>query len=128
MRTVEARFWEKVNKTDGCWLWTGATTPEGYGQLGIGGKAVYAHRIAWEKRHGLVPGGLQIDHLCRVRNCVNPEHMEPVTRRENILRGNSPHAINARKTECKSGHPFNEQNTYHDRRYNRRRCRACWNS
>ena len=75
------RFWNKVNKTEGCWLWTAALS-HGYGRFGKGGAA---HRLAWEDRNGPIPEGLVLDHLCRVPRCVNPEHLEPVTHRENTL-------------------------------------------
>ncbi len=83
-----------------------------------------AHRFAYELLVGPIPDGLVIDHLCRVRHCVNPAHMEPVTRWENTLRGGSFSAVAARQTHCVNGHPFDEENTHVDRR-GFRRCRAC---
>lgn len=92
----------------GCWIWRGYTDPtNGYGSHGDS----YAHRTFYEKFKGEIPAGLTIDHLCRVRNCVNPDHLEAVTLRENILRSDGPTAINARKTHCKHGHEFNAENT-----------------
>jgi hypothetical protein len=86
----EARFLSRVNKTDSCWLWTAHVHPvTGYVQFrigGRGGKMVLAHRWSYEHYVGAIPAGLQIDHLCRVRHCVNPEHLEPVTPSENTLR------------------------------------------
>jgi hypothetical protein len=73
---------------------------------------------------GAVPEGLELDHLCRVRGCVNPKHLEPVTHRENLMRGESWSAVNARKTHCPEGHPYDETNTYIDGK-GRRRCREC---
>jgi hypothetical protein len=121
--TLEERFWAKVHFTETCWLWTAATLPNGYGVLGIEHRTVYAHRVAYELLVGPIRDGLQIDHLCRVRHCVNPEHLEPVTQRDNLARGEGPTAINARKSHCPKGHPF-EGNTYYDRQ-GHRRCAEC---
>jgi hypothetical protein len=107
-------FWAKVNKTQTCWLWTGARNQAGYGKLRRGGrvgKIILAHRFAYEALIGPIPCGLVIDHICRVLRCVNPAHMEPVTDRENVRRGVGPTATNARKTYCKYGHGFTEANT-----------------
>lgn len=106
----------------GCLNWTGALTHNGYGEVGngIGGK-VRVHRLAYEVARGPISAGLEIDHLCRNRRCCNPDHLEAVTREENIARGNAPHIVNAKKTECKHGHPFSPENT----RINRRGARVC---
>lgn len=109
-RDVE-RFWSKVTKTDTCWLWT-AYLRRGYGKIKISNRTVLAHRFAYEMLVGPIPDGLQLDHLCRVRNCVNPAHLEPVTSRENTLRGATPAALNAAKTHCKNGHEYTPENTY----------------
>lgn len=103
----EQRFWARVEKRgpDECWLWTGALT-RGYGSFGSGGRNVRVHRFAYEAVVGPIPEGLTIDHLCRVRNCVNPAHLEAVTMRENNLRSNNPPALNARKTCCPKGHAY----------------------
>ena len=115
-----------VNITDTCWLWTGATSAAGYGTYQVDGKHVSAHRYFYELSFGPIPKGFQIDHLCRTRNCVAVKHMEVVTQRENILRGEGPSAQQARQTHCKRGHEFTEENTYHQpSRPNSRRCRAC---
>jgi hypothetical protein len=117
---TEARFWSKVEKTPGCWIWTGALTEEGYGLLGIGGtKNRLAHRWSYERFVGPIPEGLQLDHLCRVRNCVNPEHLEPVTAGENARR--SPLTC-VNKTHCPHGHAYDETNTQW---VLVRMCRAC---
>ncbi len=85
---AEQRFWAKVSKTDECWLWTGSKN-DGYGKFRpvANQRPVLAHRYAYELLVGPIPRDLTLDHLCRVHSCVNPEHLEPVTRRENILRG-----------------------------------------
>lgn len=124
-RTLE-RFWAKVsvNEETGCWEWTAAKIPDGYGTFRVGGKLVLAHRFAWETFRGPISEGLQLDHLCRVRACVNPDHLEPVDCRTNLLRGATHAAANAAKTECANGHPFDDANTY--RRPNGWRvCRTC---
>ena len=82
----ESRFLSYVDKTSECLLWTGSTNHKGYGLFRIGGKMVSTHRWAYEHYIGPIPSGLQLDHLCMVRNCVNPDHLEPVTARENIHR------------------------------------------
>ena len=94
----EARFWAKVEKTDGCWLWTGCLQSEGYGQVRLWGRALYTHRVSYELANGPIPVGLHIDHLCRVRRCLNPAHLEAVTHAENVRRAMASH--------CKLGHPF----------------------
>jgi len=83
------RFWARVDKAapGGCWIWTGAVEGKGYGAPSINGVKRPAHRLAYEDLVGPVPEGLHLDHLCRVRRCVNPAHLEPVTSRENTLRG-----------------------------------------
>lgn len=86
MRTTEERFWQKVNKTDSCWLFTGAHNGTGYCVIRANGKSTYVHRYSHELHKGQIPEGLQIDHLCRVRNCVNPAHLEAVTFEENMRR------------------------------------------
>jgi hypothetical protein len=124
MRTPVERFWSKVIKTETCWLWTGAGTPKGYGQFSPHRRHVYAHRYAYELLVGAIPEALTIDHLCRVRACCNPEHLEVVTIGVNVLRGDSPSAKNARRTHCQRGHEFTANNTY-TMPSGRRQCRAC---
>lgn len=89
---LEKRFWEKVNKTkDGCWLWTGAKSIQGYGQTGriIEGRPtkIPAHRQAFQYLRGPIPDGLVLDHLCMTKLCVNPDHLDPVSREINMVRG-----------------------------------------
>jgi hypothetical protein len=110
--------------TSGCWLWTGATTRDGYGNYALGRRFVGAHRVAYLLKVGPIPDGMQIDHLCRVRHCVNPAHMEVVTARENVLRGVSFAAVNAAKTRCPKGHEYTEDNI-EVTPSGGRRCRRC---
>jgi hypothetical protein len=124
----EVRFWEKVDRgdDDSCWTWL-AGTCRGYGKFRPGGSrpCVMAHRFAYELLIGPIPPGLVIDHLCRNPSCVNPAHMEPVTNAENVMRGYSPHARNARKDRCKSGHEFTPENTRMTQDGRSRTCIAC---
>lgn len=110
--------------SQGCWLWQRALNHNGYGQIQYQGKKQAAHRVAYEVFVGPIPAGLQIDHLCRVRPCVNPEHLEAVSPRENTLRTFSPVARNAVKTHCPAGHPLNGKNLYLAPS-RRRVCRTC---
>src|SRR5437870_10150468 len=113
MPDVEQRFWSKVERTLFCWEWKGAKTSDGYGSFGYQGKTVGAHRWAYERYVRPIPPGMDLDHLCRNRACVNYlAHLEVVTRHENILRGSGTSAQNARKTHCPSGHPLTGSNLY----------------
>ncbi len=112
---------------NGCWIWTLARASNGYGLIGRGGhyglKAL-VHRVAYEELVGPIPKGLTIDHLCRVRACCNPEHLEPVSMRENLMRGETLTARKAQQTHCIHGHAFDAVNTA--RRPNgTRSCRTC---
>ena len=124
--SVETRFWKYVSPepNSGCWLWTGAVQSHGYGHIHSAPdrKWVRAHRLSYEMHKGPIPEGLDLDHKCRVRSCVNPDHLEPVTRIVNLFR--SPIFI-GNKTHCKHGHLFDEKNTR--RRTDRpgRICRRC---
>lgn len=104
-KPASVRFWSKVNKTDGCWEWTGALV-RGYGSFRADGHNL-AHRFSYEALVGPIPAGLVIDHLCRNKACVNPAHLEPVTQAENVLRGDGPQVTRERyaaRTHCKNGH------------------------
>jgi hypothetical protein len=119
----EKRFWSKVDKSGECWLWMG-TKSRGYGQFYLYGRGWPAHRLAYELVIAPIPEGLQLDHLCRVRHCVNPDHLEAVTNKVNCLRGVSPWAVNARKTDCPQGHPYSGENLY-TAPSGARYCRTC---
>lgn len=119
----EDLFWAKVNKTSTCWLWTGSISKKGYGNFGAGGKSRLAHRVAYQLIVGHIPVGLTLDHLCRVRNCVNPEHLEPVTGTENTRRGDAGKYL-ADRTHCPKGHAYDDENTRYNRR-GQRVCKAC---
>lgn len=121
---IASRFLGRVDvglSPAGCWLWTGHCFHTGYGCFKIGERNCYAHRVAYELLAGVIPEGLQLDHLCREKACVNPLHLEPVTASENKRRDRSR---NAEKTHCPHGHPFDAENTYVDAR-GWRGCRAC---
>lgn len=114
------RFWTKVEFGE-CWRWTGRPSNNGgYAYFSLNGTLFVAHRVAYTSLVGMIPKGLQLDHLCRNRICVNPTHLEPVTHRENIMRGFGWGAENARKDVCPRGHPYNIVDPD-----GRRRCLEC---
>ena len=129
---MEQRIWRRcvIDTTTGCLLWQGRVMPkEGYGVMSCLSNGRYApklvHRLSYETFVGPIPAGLHIDHLCRVRNCVNPNHLEPVTSRQNTLRSPiAQAAIHARKTHCINGHEFTDDNTARSKKGDRI-CRAC---
>lgn len=135
--TTEERFWAKVNR-DGpipefaphlgpCWLWTASLFASGHPQFHFYGKNGRAHRYAYLTWVGPIPAGKELDHLCHVRHCVRPSHLEAVTRLENILRGDLPGILRARfaaQTHCKNGHEFTPENTYVCKE-GRRHCTTC---
>jgi len=110
---TRARFIVKTLPTGvgGCWLWTACKNQKGYGRFGIGNKTYLAHRVSYEMHVGPIPAGLQIDHLCRNRMCVNPDHLEVVTTQENTRRGNAG-KHHAHKTHCPQGHEYAGDNLY----------------
>ena len=116
------RFWSYVEKTDSCWLWRGAATGRGYGNCSMFGRSQSAHRVAYELLVGPIPEGLTIDHLCRVKTCVNPAHMEPVTNRENIQRARGGNDA------CVHGHPYTAENMIPRNDGSTYKCRTCHNA
>lgn len=122
------RFIESIDFGEKCWKWQGRTNC-GYGVFSIGYKNHYAHRLMYAMRIGTIQEGKVIDHICRNRACVNPNHLEVVTHQVNILRGEGPTANNARKTHCKHGHAFAHDNlwiSYNNNGSKRKRwCRTC---
>jgi len=109
----------------GCWQWSGYIVPEtGYGRMT---DSIFAHRFFYQQHVGTIPEGSQIDHLCRVRSCVNPDHLEAVTPRVNTLRGAGPAAVNSKKTHCIHNHEFTAENTRVRRNGDRwqRECKTC---
>ena len=134
MLSREDRFWAKVEKKpNGCWDWTASCFWDGYGMFRWEGHpSGRAHRYSYELHRGRIPDGKIIDHLCRNRKCVNPDHLEVVTNRENIMRGEGPEKIadfHRSKTHCPHGHEFTEENTYMAKEQKKcvrqRQCRTC---
>ena len=125
-RTTLESFWDRVQKGDDCWTWTGEILVTGYGHLAsrlspVASGSHLAHRVSYELAVGPIPAGMHLDHLCRNRCCVRPDHLEPVTAKENTARG--LHGV--LRTHCKYGHELTPENTQYDRRRNCRRCRTC---
>jgi hypothetical protein len=121
------RFAEKVALTEsGCFEWIASLNNTGYGTFAIGGgRSTVAHRWSYEYHVGPIPDGLHLDHLCRNRRCVNPDHLEPVTISENLLRGIGVGQSNTTKTHCPAGHSYTEDNTYYAPSRLNRMCRTC---
>jgi hypothetical protein len=124
--SAEERFWQYVNKTDDCWLWTGATS-HGYGNFylpreGRTTTQIQAHVFAYQTLRGPVPEGLVIDHLCRTKRCVRPDHLDPVTQQLNVIRGDVARVL--RENTCRHGHEYTPENT-HINRKGAKVCRIC---
>lgn len=126
--SVASRLWSKVDKTDTCWNWVGAIGENGYGHFWLNGRYVSPHRVSYVLTHGSIPDSLTVDHLCRNRRCVNPDHLEAVTIGVNVRRSPlAPPATNSRKTHCPKGHPLVAGNlmVYALEKQGRRSCLTC---
>lgn len=122
MNEDQLKKWEmKVCKTDTCWLWKGAIANT-YGSFSINGRMLKAHRLAYEHYIGKIQDGMFLDHLCRVRHCVRPDHLEPVTNRENMRRGTAPNWLTHRSGRCRRGHSMEDA---YVRKEGRRCCNIC---
>ena len=116
----------KMDLLSDCWNWVGYLSKDGYARISINGIQSYGHRLSYQYWKGNIPNGLQLDHLCRNRKCVNPNHLECVTTQENIRRGFSIATINSLKTHCKRGHEYTVKNTWYRKDRTGRFCKKCW--
>lgn len=119
-----AKFWTKVDRSGSCWLWVGPLKKDGYGIAAFDGRTRQVHRVAYELAVGSIPAKFTVDHLCRVRNCVRPEHLELVNGAENTRRAQEANGTGQYATHCPQGHPYDEVNTYVDKR-GFRYCKTC---
>lgn len=117
------RFWERVTPTGFCWEWD-APTEAGYGYVSFSRKLHLAHRVAYELLMGAIPSTLELDHLCRNKSCVNPDHLDPVTHKVNMLRAMRYRRRPAAATHCRRGHEFTQENTRVTSQ-GKRLCRTC---
>ena len=122
----EERYIPEPNS--GCWLWLGYVNYDGYAYFSVNGKKRRAHRVSYILHKGNIPNELQIDHLCKVRSCVNPNHLEAVTAKVNTMRGDAGRhgKQNAYATHCRNGHPYSEDNTFFWKYNGTRGCKACY--
>lgn len=123
--SADERFWAKIDASGACWMWTASTNGVGYGQFWNGSRLVKAHRWSYERFVGPIPDGLQLDHLCRNRACVDPAHLEPVTGRTNVLRGATVVAAKAKQSHCIRGHLLAGGNLYVEPGGRKRKCKTC---
>lgn len=123
IESTKKRILSKVKVVNGCWEWQGTKGKFGYGQTYYVDRTRNAHRVSFMVFKDMDVEGLDIDHMCRNIACVNPEHLQKVTRRTNLLIGNTIARKNAEKTHCPSGHEYSTENTYTCR--NERQCRIC---
>ncbi|MEV5451643.1 HNH endonuclease signature motif containing protein [Streptomyces sp. NPDC052535] len=126
-QTVMDRLIANLRQDGSCWVWTRSTNGDGYGLISIKRAMIRTHQVSYQLFVGSVPDGLQLDHLCRVRLCVNPDHLEPVTSGENTRRGTASQYLPDRSkwTHCKNGHAFTAGNTYTHPKTGYRTCRRC---
>lgn len=124
--TIEERLERNISyePNSGCWLWSGAISNRSYGSIFYEGRMQKAHRVTWTLRNGPIPEGLELDHLCRTRSCCNPDHLEPVTREENLRRGEHKNGKQGVEN-CPLGHPYSPENTMIRKETGWRTCRTC---
>ena len=116
------KFYKKIKKIDKCWIWQGYKNKKGYGKF-YAGKQLYSHRYSYLIHKGIINHLMQIDHLCKNTSCCNPDHLEEVTQRINLLRGDTNTSKNAKKTHCPKGHEYFGNNLFYDN--GSRQCKKC---